>query len=451
MPNIIEQQDLLKGLPDARLASLMQSPNADMPPFLVAAEAQRRQAIRQQFAGSGSNESVVDSLTKQMANVPQNLKAPAQTPPQMPPPQQTGQESAGIGALGQPQQMAGGGPVRRFAAEGYVAPSPTMSDYIRTQFPLGSVPKTLSGIYGAVSDAWNSPTAEQIADQFRTTAGRTIDAATLNPYNSQFLGLDPASIRANREASNQANIQANNPMAGQGTTSTSSYNEAIRNMENLTRKTTEAEKAKPRDPTADQEDTSEENKKAPVEDSIRARLEALYATGEPSSWENAQKWFAMSAQFLDPNKTLMQSLAGAGSEYAGANAEQARAQRDDARAREEALLKYDIGTANSAKEDALAAQQHKEAILKGRTDVATGQLDDLYRQQRDLAERARRIDESIAKGEIMDPAAAQAEKQALTVASDRIGAKISTFEGFLGQAYGFPTIPTVDMAAGTIK
>ena len=73
MPNIIEQQDLLKGLPDARLMTLLQKPVGDIPPFLVAAEAQRRQQIRQQFAGSGSKESGVDSLTKQLAGVPQNI------------------------------------------------------------------------------------------------------------------------------------------------------------------------------------------------------------------------------------------------------------------------------------------------------------------------------------------------------------------------------------------
>ena len=420
MPNIIEQQDLLKGLPDARLASLMQNPNADMPPFLVAAEAQRRQAIRQQFTGSGSNESVVDSLTKQMANVPQNLRAPAQTPPQMPPPQPTGQEAAGIGALNQPQQMANGGPVRRFAANGFV--TPTVSDLSSSYYtdPLSGGdpggPVDTSGISSFFTESIPKFVTE-------TIPGAVAPILQRLPHSPVPTWHKPPS-----------------------TTEPTKYG-----MTDADRRATTSPQYAPRKPEAGQENTSPQNQEKPAEDEIRKRLEALYATNEPSSWENAQKWFAMSAQFLDPHKTLMQSLAGAGSEYAGANAEQARAQRDDARAREEALLKYDIGTANTAKEDALAAQQNKAAILKGRTDVATGQLDDLYRQQRDLAERARRIDESIAKGEILDPAAAQAEKQALTVASDRIGAKISTFEGFLGQAYGFPTIPTVDMAAGTIK
>ena len=118
MANIIEQQDLLKGLPDARLSLLLQSPDASIPPFLVAAEAQRRQSIRQQFAGDGGKESVVDTLTKQLSNVPQNIQAPMRTPPQMPPPMQP--QMAGIGALPQgQQQMANGGPVRRFASDGF--------------------------------------------------------------------------------------------------------------------------------------------------------------------------------------------------------------------------------------------------------------------------------------------------------------------------------------------
>ena len=116
MPNIIEQQDLLKGLPDDRLSMLMQNPTGDIPPFLVAAEAQRRQSIREQFSG-GPQESVVDTLTKQIASVPQNIQAPMQEPPQMPPPQM----QAGVGAL---QQTArDGGLMRRFASLGYVRPS----------------------------------------------------------------------------------------------------------------------------------------------------------------------------------------------------------------------------------------------------------------------------------------------------------------------------------------
>ena len=46
MPNIVEQQDLLKGLPDAAIAKLMQAPSGQIPTFLVAAEAQRRQHLQ---------------------------------------------------------------------------------------------------------------------------------------------------------------------------------------------------------------------------------------------------------------------------------------------------------------------------------------------------------------------------------------------------------------------
>ena len=102
MSNFIKQADLLKGLPDARIATLMQNPVGDIPPFLVAAEAQRRQAIRQQFAGDGNKESVVDTLKRQLSNVPQNIQAPMRTPPKMPPPQMQPQ-MAGIGALPQGQ------------------------------------------------------------------------------------------------------------------------------------------------------------------------------------------------------------------------------------------------------------------------------------------------------------------------------------------------------------
>ena len=86
MANLIEQANLLKGLTNDRIALLMQNPVGDIPPFLVAAEAERRRAASQQATGDVGKESVVDMLTRQLANVPQNIQAPMRAPPQMPPP-----------------------------------------------------------------------------------------------------------------------------------------------------------------------------------------------------------------------------------------------------------------------------------------------------------------------------------------------------------------------------
>jgi hypothetical protein len=49
------------------------------------------------------------------------------------------------------------------------------------------------------------------------------------------------------------------------------------------------------------------------------------------------------------------------------------------------------------------------------------------------------------------PEEADAAKRALSAQFNNIGSKISTYEGFIGQTYGFPTIPVVDTATGTIK
>lgn len=433
MANIIEQQDLLKGLPDSRLSLLLQSPDASIPPFLVAAEAQRRQAIRQQFAGSGTNESVVDTLTKQLSNVPQNIQAPMKAPPQMPPPMMQPQ-MAGIGALPQgQQQMANGGPVRRFASQGFVSPNNPF-DYVRENYPISSLPNTIANAGSVIGEAWNSPTAKQATDRLLMETGRAADFLTLNPYTSQVLGIDPKSVKERRDQSEVEDIAPT---------------EGILDIEYPDVKIVPGRNplpdkpSTPPNPNAGKENTSPNNKGAPAQDEIRKRIEALYGSEDPSSWEDAQKWFAMSAQFLDGDKSLMQSLAGAGNVYAGAEAEQARLARDDARAREEALLRYDIGKAEDA-------TSNETAALKARTDIATGQLDDLYRQQRDVSEQLRRLDESVRKQEIM-PEEADAAKRALSAQFNNIGSKISTYEGFIGQTYGFPTIPVVDTATGTIK
>jgi hypothetical protein len=436
MANIIEQQDLLKGLPDARLSLLLQSPDASIPPFLVAAEAQRRQAIRQQFAGDGGKESVVDTLTKQLSSVPQNIQAPMRTPPQMPPLMQPQMQPqmAGIGALPQgQQQMANGGPVRRFASEGFVSPSNPF-DYVRENYPISSLPNTIANAGSVIGEAWNSPTAKQATDRLLMETGRAADFLTLNPYTSQVLGIDPKSVRERRE---QSEIEDIAPTEG------------ILDIEYPDVKIVPGRNplpdkpSTPPDPNAGKENTSPNNKGAPAQDEIRKRIEALYGSEDPSSWEDAQKWFAMSAQFLDGDKSLMQSLVGAGNVYAGAEGEQARLARDDARAREEALLRYDIGKAEDE------ASNQSEA-LKARTSIATGQLDDLYRQQRDVAEQLRRIEESAIK-DGTDPALLEGQKALLTRQFNAIGSKISTYEGFIGQTYGFPTIPVVDTASGTIK
>lgn len=325
MPNIIEQQDLLKGLPDARLAMLMQNPAGDIPPFLVAAEAQRRQAIRQQFSGAGSNESVVDTLTKQMANVPQNIQAPMQTPPQIPPPMMASQ--AGIAAIPQQApQMAGGGMVRRYQAGGQIEPMWRFPSFSSALPDLGS---------------WAVEKSRGLYDWATT------------PYSEQGIETSPTVS----EISSQLSLP-DKPLPGRRpefeiTGQPSEYTD-------LTPKP-----KLPRNPTAGGDDTSLENKYKSEEAALREQLKSLYSSDEPSNWEEAQKWFAMSAQIMNPEATLMQGIVNAGNVYAQAEGEQARAKREDERALREALLKWDLSSLESRRaSEAAAAEKAAEREAK---------------------------------------------------------------------------------------
>lgn len=323
MPNIIEQQDLLKGLPDNRLALLLQKPDAAIPPFLVAAEAQRRQAIRQQFAGQGQNESVVDSLTKQMANVPQNVQAPMQAPPNMPAPMIP---QAGIAALQPqqaPQQMAGGGQVQRYQAGSVVTP-------------------TFRGRAGAGGYEEASPTWGVLGDLYNVASSGVGSFAE----NLRRFGVNPtAEQREQLQIENEAAAEASAP----------EY------VDPFVRAGTPAAHGKPppkpANPATGTSGTSSENKYKAEEAALRSRLEELYGTDEPSNWEEAQKWFAMSAQIMNPDANLLQGLVNAGAVYADAEGEQARQKREGDRALQEALLKWDMNALESERDAAARAAE----------------------------------------------------------------------------------------------
>jgi hypothetical protein len=371
MPNIIEQQDLLKGLPDARLAMLLQNPVADIPPFLVAAEAQRRQALRQQFSGDANKESVVDSLTKQLAKVPQNIQAPAQMPPAVPPTPQM----LGVAALQaqqavqqaaqqavQPQAMAGGGMVQRYQAQGLVRPSVEgMSEAVTGGVGVEPVPELTFG------------------DRVRRGFGYTYDwlmdplgwqTEMLGGPPSEVLGLDPASVEANRRKVIEADKAK---QLGEY------YEMNLRDIEAAKRRAAPNKQITPA-PTEQDKINQQEAQKKPeeTEDQYRARLEALFAAQEPSDWEKAQRWFAMAEQFLDPSKTTMQSIAGAGQAFAESASEQARAQREMDLAREKAMLEYDMQIAErdraakiaERERTTLSANEYANVLIKSRDSLS---------------------------------------------------------------------------------
>lgn len=104
--NIIEAEDLVKGLPDQALFQEAQFPSGRIPQFLAVSEVQRRQDMRQRFqaAQQGQQSSVKDQILQggigstgmapEMSSMPpmapqmppQGGPMPPQMPPQMPPP-----------------------------------------------------------------------------------------------------------------------------------------------------------------------------------------------------------------------------------------------------------------------------------------------------------------------------------------------------------------------------
>jgi hypothetical protein len=389
MPNIIEQQDLLKGLPDARLAMLLQNPVGDIPPFLVAAEAQRRQAIRQQFASEASQESVVDTLTKQIANVPQNVNAPTRTPPMVPPtPPMQGvmalqqqQAMADIAQQAQPQMMRGGGMVQRYQSQGLVQ---RMAERYGNRAPTvqelaGMTPEELTALRKYQSDERMA----RLNQRAQITGGRygqgiayqreLLENRLEGPF-AEFASPESAVEAAKRLQQLPTEEGMNQTLEGMTPEEFVNFNESVA-LPNVAVGGKQPAPPKPR-PRPDNLPKPEPGE---TEDQFRARLEALYASPELSDWEKAQRWFAMSEQFLDPSKTTMQSIAGAGQAFAQSAAEQARAQRDAELAREKAMLEYDMSLAAERRAAAQAERERTTFSAKDQADILVKRQESLSR------------------------------------------------------------------------
>jgi hypothetical protein len=394
MPNIIEQQDLLKGLPDNRLALLLQQPTGDIPPFLVAAEAQRRQSIRAQFSGNANNESVVDSLTKQL--VPQNIQAPVNAPPQIPPTppmagvaalqQQQAMQQAAMNAQ-QPQQMRAGGPVRRFQFGGFVPPAVVP--------PTSSRVKEIADQFGITVDqaaemVRNNPNIgkeraeEDFGKPYPIREGNDEPLAT--PLELELPGITMSAeqlAEKNRERFRDAKY---NEMYNYG-----GYGDAFKPLKGMTPEEISQEQAalNRRLKMQQQQGTpgplgDEQPQPGETEDDFRARIEALYSGAEPSDWEKAQRWFAMSEQFLDPSKTTMQSIAGAGRAFAEQSAAMDAGRRQSDVERQKALLEWDINERNRTLDaESRMAQREYDSQLKReeRKTLSAGDASQFYGTQ----------------------------------------------------------------------
>lgn len=452
MPNIIEQQDLLKGLPDNRLAMMMQNPSGDIPPFLVAAEAQRRQAIRAQFSG-GPQESVVDTLTKQMANVPQNIQAPAQMPPRMPPPQMPQQmppQAAGVAALQAQQGMRDGGYVQRYADQGLVAPTVdsmaaritgmTPEEYMRQQeeeriAALGA---------GKAKYLLQNPTVPRTEAEI---AAQEFKAATEGPFSSFY---SPKSVYEAAQAVTKTAAPSSAPVITGMTVEE-------RKMMQRAPVQTAATETQPRDPNAGQENTSEINKTSAREAELRKRQEELFGDSELSGWEKSQKWFAAAQAAMQPGQTNAQAVINALAALGGGFAEEKAAQRQSESEKEKAMLQWDLAryeadraAAASAASDAL---QYKRDIDKLRLqDELTGkrEINKLQTLSPNSAIDGINAQMKILGDELADPSLDEATRKAKQAQLDSLSLMLAQIMNRSGYSVG--SVPTIEemrrLAAG---
>lgn len=361
MPNLIEQQDLLKGLPDNRLAMLMQQPSGDIPPFLVAAEAQRRQAIRQQFS-SGPQESVVDTLTKQLTNVPENIQAPMQTPPQMPPPQQ-----AGVAALQPQQQMRHGGPVRRFNTGSFVTPpNPSIYDPTADLSPAEQMARTYLFLNptmtyeealqrAGIGTPLARPSVGEIAQSQAAGLGSNIGGV-----GNYSILRSPSTIPTTSAIEDRTSKEPSIAPSEQSEAPDALATVAALQPDLPTKMADEAARRRYAAMKADRGkvDTSIENQQKPTDDDLLKELQSLYGQSGPSKFEKAQKWFGAAQQFMANDLTTGQRAINALNVWGAGAADEARAQREADLEMKKALLQYKIGERDS--ERSAAAQLAKE-------------------------------------------------------------------------------------------
>ena len=127
--NILEQEDIIKGLPDQALMQEAQMPSGQVPQYLVVSEIQRRSDMRKRFKeqqpqeGTVKDQVVQEGIMGMMPQMPPSMPMQASAPPMMPPSMPMGappmpqgapppMPPQGIAAAAPPQMMSGGGIVR---------------------------------------------------------------------------------------------------------------------------------------------------------------------------------------------------------------------------------------------------------------------------------------------------------------------------------------------------
>ena len=146
--NILDQEDMIKGLDDRRLQDEAKRPSGNVPQFLVVSEIQRRSEMRKKFAGSNQQQpqgTVADQITQEgIASVPP-------TPMQGQPMQGQPMPMRGGGMTPFMRKYAGGGVVRM--QEGGITPNEMLqmdAQIMAQKYPFlsGSRDEILQGLSG---------------------------------------------------------------------------------------------------------------------------------------------------------------------------------------------------------------------------------------------------------------------------------------------------------------
>jgi uncharacterized small protein (DUF1192 family) len=207
--------------------------------------------------------------------------------------------------------------------------------------------------------------------------------------------------------------------------------------------------ARPPKPTPRPEDLVPQ-KEGETADEYRDRLEELLAAQQPSDWEKAQGYFAMAEQFLDPSKTTMQSLVGAGQAFAQSAAERDRAQREAELSLKKGLLEYDMSQAAERSAAARAERERTTFSAKDQADILVKRSESLARM---ISEKERQVAEMTSDplSTNMDPtlqnriAALKKEIENLYAKKDQVDGSLST----LGEsAYGPIPFDTYSLNSG---
>jgi hypothetical protein len=175
--NIIDTEDMIKGLPDAALQKEAQNPSGQAPQFLVVSEIKRRKDMRERYAQNQQSQGTVkDQLLGMAPPAPQPQMASMGQPQGRPMPPMGGQMPMGQPPMQQPAPpmgMYGGGVVRM--AEGLTVPQTreeqlaflagkSPEEILATAAQLGLNPNVLLGA-GILNESQLEATIQQPSEE----------------------------------------------------------------------------------------------------------------------------------------------------------------------------------------------------------------------------------------------------------------------------------------------